>query len=222
MATGSTYIEAVSEALREEMQADERVYLMGEDIAVYGGAFKVTKGLSTRFPERVFDTPISEAGLTGLAGGMAMRGLRPVLEIMFGDFLTLCTDQLLNSLTKFTVMYGEPVEVPLVDAAYGYDPASGDKPGAGADGTGDGGGRDGANGVPPELDDGRSFAVKYEQAAWAAGWQERGRRARQPALPKAAEGEPPLRIDMLHHEPRKHFAPGLGSHGLDVGGEFRG
>jgi pyruvate/2-oxoglutarate/acetoin dehydrogenase E1 component len=91
------------------------VHVFGESIEdPYGGAFKATKGLSSDFPGRVFDTPISEAALVGLAGGMALRGLRPVVEIMFGDFLTLGMDQLLNSLTKFTVMYGEPVAVPVV------------------------------------------------------------------------------------------------------------
>jgi pyruvate/2-oxoglutarate/acetoin dehydrogenase E1 component len=109
------YVEVLNETLLELLREDERVHVFGESIEdPYGGAFKVTKGLSKAFPGRVFDTPISEAGLIGLAGGMALRGLRPVVEIMFGDFLTLGMDQLLNSLTKFTAMYGEAVDVPVV------------------------------------------------------------------------------------------------------------
>ncbi|MBZ0120825.1 MAG: hypothetical protein K8H88_27775, partial [Sandaracinaceae bacterium] len=80
----------------------------------YGGAFKVTKGLSTAFPDRVLTTPISEAGFTGVAVGMAMRGLRPIVEIMFGDFLTLAADQLLNHATKYPWMYEGKASVPLV------------------------------------------------------------------------------------------------------------
>ena len=109
------YVEVLNETLLELLREDARVHVFGESIEdPYGGAFKVTKGLSKTFPGRVFDTPISEAGLIGLAGGMALRGLRPVVEIMFGDFLTLGMDQLLNSLTKFTAMYGEAVDVPVV------------------------------------------------------------------------------------------------------------
>lgn len=93
---------------------DVRVVLLGEDVLdPYGGAFKVTQGLSTQFPERVIRTPISEAGITGAAAGMAIRGLRPIVEIMFGDFLTLCTDQIVNHITKFSTMY-PGVHVPLV------------------------------------------------------------------------------------------------------------
>ena len=90
MATGSTYIEAVREALWEEMEADDRVFLMGEDIAVYGGAFKVTEGFLERFgADRVIDTPIAEAGLVGGAVGAALMGMRPVVEIQFLDFSRL-------------------------------------------------------------------------------------------------------------------------------------
>lgn len=108
-------VEELCSTLGDLLESDGRVHVFGESIEdPYGGAFKVTKGLSTRFPGRVFDTPISESGLTGLACGMALRGQRPVLEIMFGDFMTLCLDQLLNSATKFTVMFGDPVAVPMV------------------------------------------------------------------------------------------------------------
>ncbi len=97
------------------MLADERVYLLGEDILdPYGGAFKVAQGLSTAFPERVIPAPVSEAGMVGVAAGMALRGLRPVVEIMFGDFITLAADQLINTAAKFRWMYNEQVRVPLV------------------------------------------------------------------------------------------------------------
>jgi len=97
------------------MTADERVILMGEDILdPYGGAFKVTRGLSSAFPDRVLAAPISEAGMVGAAAGMALRGLRPVVEIMFGDFLTLAADQLINHIAKFRWMYNDQVRVPLV------------------------------------------------------------------------------------------------------------
>jgi pyruvate/2-oxoglutarate/acetoin dehydrogenase E1 component len=89
--------------------------LLGEDILdPYGGAFKVTRGLSTKFPERVLTTPISESALVGIASGMALRGLRPVAEIMFGDFITLITDQLVNHAAKFRWMYNDNVRVPIV------------------------------------------------------------------------------------------------------------
>lgn len=97
------------------MTEDGRVYLLGEDILdPYGGAFRVAKGLSTAFPDRVITTPVSEASITGVATGMAIRGLRPILEIMFGDFLTLCADQIINSACKFSWMYNNQVTVPLV------------------------------------------------------------------------------------------------------------
>lgn len=89
--------------------------VLGEDLLdPYGGAFKVTKGLSEAFPNRVFTTPISESGFTGVAAGMAMRGLRPVVEIMFGDFLMLAADQLLNYISKCRWMYNDRVSVPMV------------------------------------------------------------------------------------------------------------
>ena len=98
---------------RGHLPADERVILLGEDVLdPYGGAFKVTRGLSTAFPERVLTTPISEAGIVGIASGMALRGLRPVVEIMFGDFLTLAADQLINHAAKFRWMYNDQVRVP--------------------------------------------------------------------------------------------------------------
>jgi pyruvate/2-oxoglutarate/acetoin dehydrogenase E1 component len=109
------YVESLNEALHQLMAEDERVYVLGEDILdPYGGAFKVTKGLSSAYPDRVLTTPISEASITGFATGLAIRGLRPILEIMFGDFITLCTDQIVNNASKFFWMYNEQVNVPLV------------------------------------------------------------------------------------------------------------
>jgi pyruvate/2-oxoglutarate/acetoin dehydrogenase E1 component len=97
------------------MESNERIYLLGEDILdPYGGAFKVTRGLSEKFPDRVLTTPVSEAAIVGIANGMAMRGLLPVVEIMFGDFVTLIADQLVNHTSKFRWMYNDQVRVPIV------------------------------------------------------------------------------------------------------------
>jgi pyruvate/2-oxoglutarate/acetoin dehydrogenase E1 component len=110
-----TYWQALQEALFEEMTRDPCVFLMGEDIGVYGGAFGVTRGLLAEFgPERVRCTPISEATIVGAATGAALTGMRPVVEIMFMDFLTLAMDQLVNHAAKFRYMYGPQVRVPLV------------------------------------------------------------------------------------------------------------
>lgn len=110
-----TILESLNASLHDVMTTDERVYLMGEDILdPYGGAFKVTRGLSSSFPKRVITTPISEAGIVGLAAGMALRGLRPIVEIMFGDFFTLIADQLINHVAKFRWMYNDQVDVPIV------------------------------------------------------------------------------------------------------------
>ncbi len=110
-----TVLQSLNQGLHDAFLQDERVVILGEDILdPYGGAFKVTRGLASAFQDRVFSSPISEAGITGLAAGMALRGLRPVVEIMFGDFLTLTTDQLLNHITKFPYMYNNQVRVPIV------------------------------------------------------------------------------------------------------------
>lgn len=110
-----TVLESLNTSLRKALVSDPNVVLLGEDILdPYGGAFKVTRGLSTEFPNRVITTPISEAGMVGLATGMALRGYRPVVEIMFGDFLTLIADQVINHATKFRWMYNDQVRVPLV------------------------------------------------------------------------------------------------------------
>jgi 2-oxoisovalerate dehydrogenase E1 component len=108
-------LSAINQGLHKAFETDPTVVMLGEDILdPYGGAFKVTKGLSSGFPNRVLGTPISEAGIVGVAAGMAMRGLRPVVEIMFGDFLTLAADQLINHIAKFRWMYNDQVRVPIV------------------------------------------------------------------------------------------------------------
>ncbi len=108
-------LEALTSGLLRALSDDPRVVLLGEDIVdPYGGAFKVTRGLSSAFPQRVLTTPVSEAGMTGLATGMALRGLRPVVEFMFGDFSTLAVDSLVNTAAKLRWMYNEQVSVPLV------------------------------------------------------------------------------------------------------------
>jgi pyruvate/2-oxoglutarate/acetoin dehydrogenase E1 component len=109
------YVESLNSSLHYLMQEDDTIFIIGEDIAdPYGGAFKVTNGLSTKYPQRVLTTPISEAAIMGFASGLAMRGFKPILEIMFGDFITLCTDQIVNGISKFHWMYGEKIDVPLV------------------------------------------------------------------------------------------------------------
>ena len=107
--------EAVREALAEEMRRDPRVFIMGEDVAEAGTAFKVLNGLVQEFgKERVIDTPISEAGFTGVGVGAAMTGLRPVVDIMFGDFSTLVMDQMVNQAAKVHYMSGGRWKVPMV------------------------------------------------------------------------------------------------------------
>lgn len=97
------------------MERDSNAVLLGEDILdPYGGAFKVTKGLSTKFPQRVFTTPISEASIAGLAVGMALRGMRPIAEFMFGDFITLAADQIVNHAAKYIGMYNDQIKLSMV------------------------------------------------------------------------------------------------------------
>ena len=106
---------AVREALDEALSADDRVVFFGEDVAAAGGVFAVTPGLYEKYgPERVFDTPISELALAGAAFGSAVNGLRPVIEIMFGDFLTLVMDGIVNQMSKYWFLTQEQVSVPLV------------------------------------------------------------------------------------------------------------
>lgn len=109
------YAEALRSALREEMQRDPSVWLMGEDIAVYGGVFKVSKDLMAEFgPERVRDTPISEQTLTAMAVTAAMAGTRPVLEIMYADFLPLSVDALMNQASIYNYIWDGQVTMPFV------------------------------------------------------------------------------------------------------------
>jgi pyruvate/2-oxoglutarate/acetoin dehydrogenase E1 component len=110
-----TYAQAIKDAMSEEMRRDGRVFLLGEDIGPYGGAFGVTRGMIEEFgPERVRDTPISEAAITGAAVGAAMTGMRPIVEIMFSDFITIAMDQLVNQAAKARYQFGGQASVPLV------------------------------------------------------------------------------------------------------------
>ncbi|MBR0457711.1 MAG: alpha-ketoacid dehydrogenase subunit beta [Victivallales bacterium] len=123
------YSKAVNEALDEELARDPNVILIGEDIGLYGGAFGATKGLFEKYgAERLWETPISENSFTGIGVGAAMLGLRPVVEIMFMDFVALALDQIMNSAGKLHYMYGGQVNVPMVirtpgGAKGGYGPS---------------------------------------------------------------------------------------------------
>jgi pyruvate/2-oxoglutarate/acetoin dehydrogenase E1 component len=111
----TSVLDCLNTALHQALARDPRVIVLGEDVLdPYGGAFKVTRGLSQAYPGRVLTTPISEAGIVGVATGMALRGLLPVVEIMFGDFLTLAADQVINHAAKFRSMYNEQAQAPLV------------------------------------------------------------------------------------------------------------
>ena len=106
---------AIGAGLRHKLETDPAVVLLGEDICdPYGGAFRITRGLSQQFPDRLVNTPISEAATVGIAAGMALRGLKPVVEMMFGDFITLAADQIVNHVAKFSWMYNGAVRVPIV------------------------------------------------------------------------------------------------------------
>ena len=109
------YVWAINEAIREEMERDEKVFLIGEDVGNSGGAFGASRGLYEQFgPERIVETPISEAGIMGLAGGAAACGLRPIVEIMFMDFMTVCMDGVVNQIAKLRYMFGNQYTVPVV------------------------------------------------------------------------------------------------------------
>ena len=110
-----TYLEAVREAMTQEMERDEKVFMIGEDIGQYGGAFGASFGMLEQFgPERILDTPITELGLTGAATGAALVGMRPIAEIMFMDFMTLASEQLVNQAAKLRFMFGGKATVPMV------------------------------------------------------------------------------------------------------------
>ena len=107
-----TYLQAISDAMREEMRADERVFLMGEDIGTFGGAFKVTDGFIDEFgPKRVMDTPLAESGIVGCAIGAAVEGMRPIAEMQFADFISCGFDQLVNVAGKMYYRQGLPVNI---------------------------------------------------------------------------------------------------------------
>jgi pyruvate dehydrogenase E1 component beta subunit len=111
----TTYIQAINEAMKDEMRRDPSVYLMGEDVGHYGGLFRVTRNLLDEFgPKRVIDTPISEQGFMGMAIGSAMVGMRPIIELMYMDFFLVCADQIFNQAAKMHYMTGGLLNVPLV------------------------------------------------------------------------------------------------------------
>ncbi|WP_282156070.1 alpha-ketoacid dehydrogenase subunit beta [Cytobacillus gottheilii] len=110
-----TYLESVREAMSQEMRENEDVFILGEDIGVYGGAFGVTRGMIEEFgPERVRNTPISEAAIAGAAVGSALTGMRPILELQFSDFITIAMDQIVNQAAKTRYMFGGKGKVPMV------------------------------------------------------------------------------------------------------------
>ena len=122
-----SFAQAIREALDEEMARDERIIVLGEDVGAWGGVFRTTEGLFQKYgPERVIDTPLSEEGFVGLSVGAAMTGFHPVPEIMFGDFITLVMDQLVNQAAKMRYMTGGQIQVPLtVRATMGGGRSSG-------------------------------------------------------------------------------------------------
>jgi len=110
-----TYLEAIREAMSQKMREDADVFVIGEDIGVYGGAFGVTRGMIEEFgAERIRNTPISESAITGAAVGAALTGMRPILELQFSDFITIAADQIINQAAKIRYMYGGKGKVPLV------------------------------------------------------------------------------------------------------------
>ncbi|MEA4854303.1 MAG: alpha-ketoacid dehydrogenase subunit beta [Christensenella sp.] len=110
-----TYAQAINDAISEEMRRDPDVFMMGEDIGEYCGAFGVSRGMIQEFgPERIMDTPIAEQGFVGAAIGAAMAGMRPIVELMFSDFMCVCYDELVNEAPKLRFMFGGKVSVPMV------------------------------------------------------------------------------------------------------------
>ena len=110
-----TYAQAINEAMSEEMRRDENVFMMGEDIAEYCGAFGVSRGMLEEFgKERIMNTPIAEQSYVGAGIGAAMAGMRPIVELMFSDFITVCFDELVNEAPKMRFMFGGKVKVPMV------------------------------------------------------------------------------------------------------------
>lgn len=112
--TEKLYIDALAEAIKEELDRDPNVFMMGEDIGIYGGAFGVTKGMYEKYKDKLIETPISEAGIVGAAVGAALVGMRPIVEIMFSDFLTLPMEWIVNQAAKLRYMTGGQLKVPIV------------------------------------------------------------------------------------------------------------
>ena len=106
--------DALREALHEEMARDDSVFVMGEDVIAHGGPYTVTQGIAEKWPDRIFETPIAEAGIVGLGVGAALAGLRPVVEIMYLDFITCAMDEVVNQAAKMRYMTGGQASVPLV------------------------------------------------------------------------------------------------------------
>ena len=106
--------EAIRSALHEEMERDESVFVIGEDVSTHGGPYKVTEGIPEAFPGRIFETPIAEAGIVGIGVGAAMAGMRPVVELMYLDFVTCAMDEVVNQAAKMRYMTGGQARVPMV------------------------------------------------------------------------------------------------------------
>ena len=109
-----TFSEALREALHEEMERDETIFVMGEDVITHGGSYKVTQGIAERFPGRILETPIAEAGIVGVGVGAAMAGMNPVVEIMYLDFVACAMDEVVNQAAKMRYMTGGQASVPMV------------------------------------------------------------------------------------------------------------
>ena len=106
--------DALREALHEEMARDDSVFVMGEDVIAHGGPYTVTQGIADKWPDRIFETPIAEAGIVGLGVGAALAGMRPVVEIMYLDFITCAMDEVVNQAAKMRYMTGGQASVPMV------------------------------------------------------------------------------------------------------------
>ena len=112
---GRRFGELINHYFLKLSENDKKIIFLGEDIVdPYGGAFKITKNIKNHFINQIFSTPISEASIVGMCGGLAIKGYKPIVEIMFGDFLSLAFDQILNNLSKFHAMYNQEVSLPLV------------------------------------------------------------------------------------------------------------
>lgn len=115
------YVDSLRKSLDILLKKDKKIIILGEDIGEpYGGAFKVTKGLENKYPKQIIPTPMSESALTGISVGLALNGFKPILEIMFGDFITLCADQIINHASKFKFLYGKNLNMIIRTPMGGY------------------------------------------------------------------------------------------------------